>query len=252
MKIYIDGFGFVADSITRKIVFNHNVHKDDILVNTYDVDDNSNYIRFLNEENIEYSFSSYKEKKTIHDIESFSPDYILSLYGRRILPDAVLRLANRNTLNLHPSLLPKYKGCFSAPWVIINQETVTGITFHQMIERVDAGCIFYQREIKLRGDETGYSLYHKLASSFVQEFDLFFTQFMSDSLRVKPMPAGGTYHSRRVPYDGKINPRWDKPRIDAFIGALFFPPKGGALLERDGEFLECSSMEEYLNHMNSK
>ena len=86
MKIYIDGFGFVADSITRKIVFNHNVNKDDILVNTYDANDNSDYIRFLDDENIKYSFSSYKEKKTIHDIESFNPDCILSLYGRRILP----------------------------------------------------------------------------------------------------------------------------------------------------------------------
>jgi methionyl-tRNA formyltransferase len=248
LRIFIDGFGFVAHAITRKIILNHDILRENILVNTYNSQENADYLRYLKENSINHFCSSYHNTETANLIESFKPDYILSLYCRRIFPKAVLQLAGISTFNLHPSLLPDYKGCFSAPWVIINQETQTGITFHEMNEKVDEGKVLYQKKIKLNCDETGYSLYHKLASTFINEFDNFFVDLLSNSITPSPSCSGGRYFPRKVPHDGIINPAWGDDRIEAFIRAMFFPFKQGAILRRNGRCFECSTMEEYLRY----
>ena len=58
-------------------------------------------------------------------------------------------------MNLHPSLLPEYKGCFSCPWTIINGERKTGITFHEITEGIDSGNILQQHEVGILDNETG-------------------------------------------------------------------------------------------------
>jgi len=72
-------------------------------------------------------------------VRSWAPDLILDVLYRKMLPRRVLRLAKVASLNLHPSLLPAYRGRAPINWVLVNDERRTGVTLHHMIEGADAG-----------------------------------------------------------------------------------------------------------------
>ena len=86
---------------------------------------------------------------------------VVVAYGR-ILPKTILESAPYGCLNVHYSLLPKYRGAAPAAWTIINGETEGGVTTMKLVEKMDAGAIYLQEGIKLAGDETTGSLQAKL------------------------------------------------------------------------------------------
>jgi methionyl-tRNA formyltransferase len=245
MKIFIDGFGVVAHSITRKLIENHNIDPKDIYINTYHLLENSLFMDFITVMGMSYKCSAYNSEYLYDSVNEFLPDIIISLYGRRIIPVRYLKLARLGTFNLHPSLLPQYKGCFSSPWAIINLETIAGITIHEMVENVDCGRILYQESIAISDNETGYSLWHKTASRFVAVFDEFFKNYLAGNIKQEVMPCGGSYYARALPFDGVIDESWDEAKVDAFIRAMHFPPFKGALLKKNGSLLEIESIEQF-------
>ena len=246
MKIYVDGYGIVAHSIIRKLIENHEILSNNLLVNTYKLKENSEFIEFLENNNIKYFQSAYSNSKVKYLVNEFSPDIIASIYGRRLIPNMILNLARKGTFNLHPSLLPKYKGCFSCPWAIINMEQTTGVTFHEMSSSIDSGSILYQKKINIDYQETGYSLWHKAASEFISRFDDFFQKYRNDEHVIQNMPNGGTYYPRALPFNGVINTSWNEKKIDHFIRALFFPPFRSAQLKLGNEFIEIDTLERFL------
>ena len=95
----------------------------------------------------------------INKIKSISPDIIFSIYYRKILPKSVLQLPKLGCINIHPSLLPKYRGPIPTAWAIEKGETSFGITIHHMDEGIDTGDILVQEKYSIGNDETGYELY---------------------------------------------------------------------------------------------
>ncbi|MBI4552322.1 MAG: methionyl-tRNA formyltransferase [Candidatus Latescibacteria bacterium] len=81
-----------------------------------------------------------------------------------ILPAPVLSIPPRGTINLHASLLPKYRGAAPIPWAIINGETETGVTTFFIEQRVDTGQILLQRSTPIGPDETAGELHDRLAT----------------------------------------------------------------------------------------
>ena len=120
-----------------------------------------------------------------------------------------------------------------------------GITFHKIDKGIDTGSILYQVELDLDGKETGYSLYHKLASEFVSRFDQFYINLMNDRLICKEMPMRGDYYPRKVPFDGKIDRKWSESQIESFIRAMYFPPFKSAVLTKGGQEIEIDTFEKY-------
>lgn len=245
MKIFIDGFGVVAQSIIRKLLENHSIDPKDIYLNTYKLAENSGLMDYVNQIGLRYKCEAYANELLYESVNEFSPDIIMSLYGRRIIPGRYLKLAKRGTFNLHPSLLPQYKGCFSAPWAIINLEKSTGITIHELVEEVDSGRILRQEVMPIYHNETGYYLWHRAASRFIAIFDEFFENYLAGNVRQEIMPSGGSYYPRALPFEGLIDESWDDVKVDAFIRAMHFPPYKGALLKRGEAVLEIESMEKF-------
>ena len=243
MKIFIDGFGVVAHSIIRKLLANHSIRKSDILVNTYDSQENFIFQKYLEKEGIRFLFGNYDV--IFDEIYRFQPDYFFSLYGRRIVPREILKLVKIKSINLHPSFLPEYKGCFSCPWVIINREKFTGITFHEIIEKVDSGDILFQEKVMLDGTETAFSLYYKLAGMFVTRFDDFFINLVNQKIIPIKMTRGGIHYPRKVPHSGYIDIKWSVEKIEAFIRAMHFPPHQGAILKQGNMETEINSIQEF-------
>jgi methionyl-tRNA formyltransferase len=96
-------------------------------------------------------------------LRAWAPDLIVVAAYGRILPKAVLDLPRLGCLNVHGSLLPKYRGAAPVQWAILRGESVTGVTIMQMNERMDAGDILLQRETPIGNDETYGELLERLA-----------------------------------------------------------------------------------------
>ena len=95
-------------------------------------------------------------------LKSWNPKIIVVVAFGRILPASILELAPFGCLNVHYSLLPKYRGAAPAAWAIINGEQKSGVTTMRLVEKMDAGPLYLQSEISVAPDETTGSLQTKL------------------------------------------------------------------------------------------
>ncbi|HEY3131186.1 MAG TPA: formyltransferase family protein [Acidobacteriota bacterium] len=171
------------------------------------------------------------------------PDLILSIFYRKLLSSDVLAAAKIAALNLHPSLLPAYRGRCPINWVLIHGETYTGVSLHHMVERADAGNIVAQRRVEITARETALSLYRKIENEALI--------LMSQTL---PLLAEGraprfpqeeeraTYFGARRPEDGRIDWSWPADRIDRLVRAVA-PPWPGAFGDVEGCRLSIHSGE---------
>jgi methionyl-tRNA formyltransferase len=101
----------------------------------------------------------------IAELKSFSPDVaVLAAYGR-ILKPALLSLPPHGFLNLHPSLLPKYRGAAPIPRAILAGDRETGVTIIALSEQIDAGDIIAQETTSIDEDETAGELSQRLADT---------------------------------------------------------------------------------------
>ncbi len=166
--------------------------------------------------------------------ERLAPDLILSVFYRDLLSARVLAAARLAALNLHPSLLPAYRGRAPINWVLVNGETETGITLHHMVAKADAGDVVAQRAVPIAPRDTALSLYLKVEQAGIE--------LLAEAL---PLVAAGrapripqdlsrsTYFGRRRPEDGRIDWSWPATRIDRLVRAVA-PPWPGAFAEIDG------------------
>jgi len=172
----------------------------------------------------------------VHALASeFRPEIIFSVYYRSIIPNETLSLAPLGAYNFHPSLLPKHRGCFSAPWAIIDGDTITGVTCHRMNERVDQGDIVATSQVSIDDDDTGIRLFYKLIDATVSLFTSVVDQASQGEVCGYPQRGKGSYHKRELPFGGMINPAWSRDRMDRYIRAMTFPPYAPAQLVIGGD-----------------
>jgi methionyl-tRNA formyltransferase len=95
-------------------------------------------------------------------LKQWQPDIIVVVAYGRILPKTILELPPQGCLNVHYSLLPKYRGAAPAAWTIIDGESEGGVSTMKLVEKMDAGAIYLQQAIALASDETTGSLQAKL------------------------------------------------------------------------------------------
>lgn len=110
-----------------------------------------------------YQPSNINAPEFIGLLREISPDLIAIVAFGQILSEKILRLPKYGCINLHPSLLPKYRGAAPIPWAILNGEEKTGVTTFYLSEEVDGGDIILQREERIRKDDTTTTLSQRLA-----------------------------------------------------------------------------------------
>ncbi len=88
--------------------------------------------------------------------------FVVSAYGR-FIPASLLELAGRGGINLHPSLLPRYRGAAPIQWALINGEEETGVSVISVAERMDAGDIWARKTLKIAPEDNAATLSRKLA-----------------------------------------------------------------------------------------
>lgn len=125
----------------------------------------------------------------------------------QILPQAVLDAPARGSVNIHASLLPKYRGAAPIQWAIIRGETVTGITTFQMDAGMDTGPMLLQAETPIRPEETAGELSARLAPLGARV--ILATLARLDTLGATPQPDGATPAPRLKKRDGALD--WTRP-----------------------------------------
>ncbi len=104
-----------------------------------------------------------RTEEFLETIRALEPDLIVVTAYGRILPGSLLNLPPLGTINVHGSLLPKYRGAAPIQWAVINGETETGITIMQMDEGMDTGDILLPVKLPIEEDDTSGTLFAKLA-----------------------------------------------------------------------------------------
>ncbi len=103
------------------------------------------------------------ESSLIDSLKGFEPNlFVVVAYGK-ILPIEILEIPSFYSINLHPSLLPKYRGPAPINWTIINGEKETGVTIFKMDEQMDRGDILAQQKVRIEDEDTVDTLTDKLA-----------------------------------------------------------------------------------------
>lgn len=104
-----------------------------------------------------------KDESFIKEIEELAPEIIIVAAYGKILPERLLHIPKYGCVNVHASLLPKYRGSAPIQWAIINGEEKTGVTIMQMDAGIDTGDMMLKEEVIIEKDETAGSLHDKLA-----------------------------------------------------------------------------------------
>jgi len=150
-----------------------------------------------------------KTEEFLKQLEELRPDIICVVAYGKILPKGILELPRYGCINVHASLLPKYRGAAPINWAIIRGEKVTGITTMKMDEGMDTGDILLQREVPIEDEDTAETLSHKLSLTGAEV--LIETLNLLKEGKLKPIPQNhsqATYAPMLKKEDGEID--WGK------------------------------------------
>ncbi|MGN0165143.1 MAG: methionyl-tRNA formyltransferase [Lachnospiraceae bacterium] len=112
-----------------------------------------------------YQPEKIKNPECVEYLKQFEADIIIVAAFGQILSKEILELTPHGCINVHASLLPKYRGAAPIQWAILDGEETTGVTIMQMDEGLDTGDIILKKEIRVAVDETGGTLHDKLAEA---------------------------------------------------------------------------------------
>jgi len=165
----------------------------------------------------------------VRRISSLAPDFVFSFYYRRMLKPALLRIPSRGALNMHGSLLPRYRGRAPVNWAVLLGERETGATLHYMIEKPDAGDIVAQTAVPILPDDTAREVFDKVAVAAEMTLDRALPALLDGTApRIAQDLARGSYFGARTPEDGTIDWSRDATTIHNLVRAVA-PPYPGAL-----------------------
>jgi methionyl-tRNA formyltransferase len=160
-------------------------------------------------------------------LRALRPDVIFSFYYRKLVSREILDLPPLGALNMHGSLLPRYRGRCPVNWVLVHGETETGVSLHHMVEKADAGDVVAQRKVPIDPEDTAFTLHRKLAPAA--------RALLAETLpairegrapRVPQDPTAASHFGRRGPEDGRID--WARParEVHNLVRAVTHPYPG--------------------------
>jgi methionyl-tRNA formyltransferase len=211
------------------------------LVVTHQDDPNENVwfgsvAQLCQEKNIAYfTPNSNQLVELIPKLQALAPDYIFSFYYRHMIPAEILASAKIAALNMHGSLLPKYRGRAPVNWAILHGETETGATLHVMEAKPDAGDIVGQSAVAIGPDETATEVFGKVSDAAVKVINQALPDLIAGKVPRKPNELQkGSYFGGRKPSDGQIHWNQTARQVHNLVRAVA-PPYPGAFTDHEGK-----------------
>ena len=168
-------------------------------------------------------------------IRALQPDFYFSFYYREMLKAPLLAIPKRGALNMHGSLLPKYRGRVPVNWAIIRGETETGATLHYMTEKPDNGDIVAQQAVPILPNDTAHEVFQKVTVAAEMALNNVLPALLSGKAQALKQDLGkGAYFGGRKAEDGIIN--WSQSALDIHnLVRAVAPPYPGATTQVMGK-----------------
>lgn len=184
---------------------------------------------------------SLRSPERLAEVSALAPELILSCYYRRLIPDTILALPGLGALNVHGSLLPRYRGRAPVNWAVLHGETETGATLHHMVAEADAGDVVDQEAVPIGPEETAGEVALKVADAAVVVLGRQLDALLAGMAPREPQdPSRATVFGGRRPEDGRID--WVLPARQVadlvravtrpFPGAFSDAPQGRLMVWR--------------------
>lgn len=178
-------------------------------------------------------FQPQKIKEDFDPILKIQPDLIITCAYGQIVPDEVLNAPRFGCVNLHGSLLPKYRGAAPIQRAVWNQDKESGMSLMKMVSEMDAGPVFSEERILLDEEETTSSLFDKMADAasrlLIRDFDKICREDASYTEQDKTLV---TYAKKISKDDEKIDLSRSDQEIFAQIRALSLEPGGYVFIKK--------------------
>jgi methionyl-tRNA formyltransferase len=151
----------------------------------------------------------------IEQLAALRPDLILSVYYRNMICSPILALARLGAFNLHPSLLPKYRGRAPINWAVLHGEPRIGMTLHRMVRKADAGAIVDQEGVEIGPRDTAAQALRKVLPCARRILERQIDALLAGTAKETPQDESqATYFGGRKPEDGRID--WKQTNRDIF------------------------------------
>jgi methionyl-tRNA formyltransferase len=171
--------------------------------------------------------------ESLEQIKSFQSELIVVVAYGQILKPAILALPPMGCVNVHASLLPKYRGAAPIQWAIADGRKVSGVTTMFMVEKMDAGDIILQRESVIETDDTAGILHDRLAEEgsvlLIETLDVI---RRGEVVRIPQLDAEATFARKLTKEDGRID--WTKSATEIYNRVRGFNPWPVCWCERGG------------------
>ncbi|MEK7653488.1 MAG: methionyl-tRNA formyltransferase [Patescibacteria group bacterium] len=180
---------------------------------------------------------NFQDEKLINKLKNLKPDLMVVVAYGLIIPQEVLNIAKSGNINVHPSLLPKYRGASPIQNAILSGDQKTGVTIMLMDEKMDHGPILAQEEIRLNGDETGKTLPDKLAKIGAPLLIQTIKNYLAEKIQPREQNHNEATFCRLITKDeAKID--WSKPAEEIERKIRAFYPWPAAWTTLDGKRLK--------------
>jgi len=172
--------------------------------------------------------------EVVEQIRVLQPDFFFSFYYREMLKRELLEIPKSGALNMHGSLLPKYRGRVPVNWAIIHGEKETGATLHYMTEKPDNGDIVAQQAVPILPDDTALEVFQKTTvAAEIALHGVLPALLAGKAQAVKQDLSKGAYFGGRKAEDGIIDWSKDARSIHNLVRAVA-PPYPGATTQLMG------------------
>jgi methionyl-tRNA formyltransferase len=173
--------------------------------------------------------------EVVEQISALQPDFYFSFYYREMLKAPLLAIPKRGALNMHGSLLPKYRGRVPVNWAIIRGETETGATLHYMTEKPDNGDIVAQQAVPILPNDTAYEVFQKVTVAAEMALNIVLPALLAGkAIATKQDLSKGAYFGGRKAEDGIIDWSQSAQDIHNLVRAVA-PPYPGAMTQVAGK-----------------
>lgn len=169
----------------------------------------------------------------VEELARFRPEIIIVAAYGQILPATILDLPKFGCLNVHASLLPRYRGAAPIQWAILDDQPTTGVTIMKMDAGLDTGDILTQQQIPIDSSDNAQTLHDKLARIGAELLICTIPEYVAGRISPSTQPETGVTYARKITKeDGRLD--WSLParavwnRVRAFTpwpGAFTFLPK---------------------------
>jgi methionyl-tRNA formyltransferase len=178
-----------------------------------------------------------RSPEAVAELAAYEPDLIVTAAYGQILPKAVLELPRLGCINVHGSLLPKYRGGAPIQRAIMNGETVTGVTIMYMAEGLDTGDMISRVEVPIAENDTSGTLFEKLSLAGAELLIRTLPSIMGGTAQaVKQLDEEATYAPNLTREDERID--WQRSAAELYNQVRGLVPMAGAFTYYNGELFK--------------